>query len=46
MIRIEAKHHEAEDEGRRTKEKDANLIKYGLIKEAKFTIVLLKMVKK
>ena len=44
MICIEAKHHEAEDEGRRTK--DANLIKYGLIKEAKFTIALLKMVKK
>ena len=35
-----AKHRQAEDKGRRTK--DANQTKYGLIKEVNFRIVLLK----
>ena len=40
MIQIEAKHREAEDEGRKTK--DANQTKYGLIKEVNFKTIFLK----
>ena len=38
MIQIKAKHCEAEDKGRRAM--DINLIKYGLMKEVNFTILL------